>query len=65
MADDAAVAELDEIEVHPDFYVRKQIKVNPAPNNGDIDKQTVTSCWTYLLYDFKETLLQSEFFDRY
>ena len=51
--DEDKLAALDQLENHPDFYVRR-----PEPIVCDGNSKTEMQCWTYFLPRFRPELLE-------
>ncbi|XP_053207397.1 gamma-glutamylaminecyclotransferase C-like [Panonychus citri] len=61
--DDSVLADLDDLEDHPDFYQRKQIDIELISNNGESNEPI--KIWTYLFPKFKSSMLEVKCFDNY
>lgn len=55
---------LDLLENHPTYYLRKQLPI-AIEASAECFPDTVINCWTYLLHNFKPSLLTLPYFDCY
>jgi len=49
---------LDDFENHPDFYIRKNIKVKQT-------NEVIADCWVYFLSDYPKSFLDLNYFHNY
>ncbi|KAK9503628.1 hypothetical protein O3M35_010148 [Rhynocoris fuscipes] len=56
--DDRMLKNLDTLEDHPNFYIRKEDDIKL--NSGEIHK-----CWIYFIVNFKPELLKKEMYENY
>lgn len=52
--DDKMLRNLDDLEEHPELYTR-------LPTNSQLTDGTIMECQTYIMCDFKDTVLQWPF----
>ena len=60
--DDAMLKKLDDLEGHPDYYIRDKVQIQYLSDNNDVTAQVkIESVDMYFLRNFKHELLQLEF----